>query len=84
MVIDNTLQMDGKKSEDIISEQVRAIYDHDVYVHWQHSKNIKIHDQSYKSAFYRIMLQNPCPVIIDANKPEIMATCETIMEGVIT
>jgi hypothetical protein len=34
MVIDNTLQMDGKKSEDIISEQVRAIYDHDVYVHW--------------------------------------------------
>ncbi len=83
LIIDNTLPMGGSKSEEVISAQVRAMYDHDVYVHWQHSNNIQIHDQSYKSSFYRIMLQNPCPVIIDRAEPEKINNCEAIMERVV-
>ena len=34
MILDDTIPMGGQKSEDIISAQVRGLYDHDVYVHW--------------------------------------------------
>ena len=59
------------------------MYDHDVYVHWQHSKNIKIHDLSYKNAFDRIMIENPCNEIIAKDKPDEVKKCESYMEGVI-
>jgi hypothetical protein len=44
MILDDNIPMGGQKSEEVISAQVRGLYDHDVYVHWQHSKNIIIHD----------------------------------------
>ena len=77
--------MNGKNSTDVITKQVRGTYDHDVYVHWQHSKNIIIHDQSYRSAFNRIMLKNACPFIVNAEKkPARFQRCEKIMDKAIT
>jgi hypothetical protein len=53
-------------------------------MHWQHSKNIQIHDKSYKSAFDRIMLYNPCLVIIDKSESAKIENCENFMERVVT
>ena len=84
MIIDNDLPMGGNRSQDVIADQIRSLYDHNVFVHWQHSKNIQIHDKSYKSAFDRIMLYNPCPVIIDKSESAKIENCENFMEKVVT
>jgi len=36
LIIDPTLPMTKKKSTEVIGKQIRATYDHDTYVHWQH------------------------------------------------
>ena len=65
LIIDPSLPMGNRPSKEVIGPQIRATFDHDAYVHWQHSVNIKIHDQSYKRAFNRIFMSNPCLVILD-------------------
>ena len=67
-----------------MQKQIRAIYDHDVHVHWQHSTNIRIHDQSYKTAFNKIMLNNPCKLIVALDDPEAINLCESYLEGTVT
>ena len=87
LIIDPTLPMSNKNSQEVIGDQIRATFDHDTYVHWQHSKNIQIHDQSYKSAFNRIMMSNPCNIIINKNdkdKTEKIVQCGKIMDGVVS
>ena len=76
MIIDPTIDMNHAKPEDVISDQIKALYNHDDNVHRQHSENIQIHDQSYKTAFNKIMLQNTCPEIIPLNEPSNITRCE--------
>ena len=46
-----------------------------------------IHDQSYKSAFNRIMMHDPCRVLVKAENPRYtwkMNLCKTIMDKAVT
>jgi PAS domain S-box-containing protein len=80
LMINTTFPVINAASLDVAVQNIKSMYSLDSSIHQDHSINIKIHSDNYKTVFNTIMMQNPC-ILLQQNYLLDPAQCAVFADG---